>query len=132
MAKAPVNFNTLLQQVNAVRFATHRQPIAAMPKGTPRDYYTCPIARALSNGWEARVVVEEVELYRDSLLREEAKPIIDALRVAGFRGVVVMENFRGQVKGIRFFCTATMMNFIERFDEREFVHLIEGGSNGQG
>lgn len=119
MVKAPVNFNILLRQINAIRAATHRPTIAEIPKGTPTDNFDCPIARALANGWNVEVGANVIDLYRGHGCKPASEVAAD-LRKAGFK-VNYEEN-----DGISFVPSATMQNFIRRFDNEEFKELIEG------
>jgi hypothetical protein len=125
----PVNFKILLRQLNAIRVAVGigDGTLTEMPKGRPNNASTCPIAMALSNGWQAHVS-DHVSLTRFDRKREiDPNKIVRALRNAGFRvsGARTGGTYCNEVV-IAIDLTKTMENFIYRFDEREFQDLIAG------
>jgi hypothetical protein len=120
--KVPVNFNILMRQINAVRAATHLDPLEKMPKGEVGVTNACPIARALSNGIRADVESHSIYLYSDNDNDIAWNEIATNLRRAGMKEVELSYD----ANGISFATTKTMENFIQRFDNDEFTDLIEG------
>jgi hypothetical protein len=147
-AKHPINFRTLLKQVNAIRVACEiGDSLSEMPKGHRSNETECPIARALSNGMIAEVSSEITLTAKGDPSRYDFKAIAKALRAAGFRKVTIetreakdaegnyiydlSEDYVMQDYGIAFLASQTMDNFINRFDAGEITSLIEGWTPGQ-
>lgn len=53
----------VLRLINEIRVALTRSPLEAIPKGKKGDAAECPIAVALSNGWEVDVGDIEISFY---------------------------------------------------------------------
>lgn len=135
MAKAPVNFNTLLDQVNKIRMALAigEGKLQELPKGKQSSSVQCVLARALSNGWKARVS-SHIQITHSLPLPENVnlEKVAQTLRGYGFKGVEIIDgscytrfsrHFR-KPAGVSFRATPTMDNFIDRFDNGDFPHLI--------
>jgi len=147
MARKPINFKTLLRQINAIRVACQiGDSLHEMPQGVIGNETQCPIARALSNGLHVEVSSTiEIEVKRgQDASRYDFQEIKRVLRAAGFIGFeIYTRNKRDEngdyvygengelvdddeEYGISFHASKTMDNFIQRFDAGEFKNLIEG------
>jgi hypothetical protein len=134
--KHPVNFNTLMRDVNAIRAATHRTEISQMPKGDIQKSENCPIARAIKNGIDVLVEADRIMLKQKGSKQHDWVAIAKALREAGFTRVSVFDNYGAKWNEknshyarpdrVEFKPTNTMANFIIRFDDGQFPDLIRG------
>ena len=133
----PVNFSILLDQVNRIRTAMliGEGKLTELPQGEMGQSDRCVIARALSNGWCPSVDEETIYLNHDftdeiteEITEDNIKSMCSALRASGFTHVNYEYDAPGTYYGgniqINFTPTTTMGNFIERFDNGEFPHLI--------
>lgn len=109
-----------LEQANMIRIALAigEGKLDALPKGKPGDPAQCVIAKALSNGWEACVDNDQIELSHDG---EETVDLIAAAEALTSLGFEEVKGFGGSIS---FNTTTAMHEVISLFDDGKLPDLI--------
>jgi hypothetical protein len=137
MAFSKHDMTVLLRQINRIRviaLGADSQSLVEMPKGIPEDARACPIALALSNGLVAEVggIVTLTLRSGEDKDRYDFKAMAATLRKAGFKNVSCEGyHYYGYAMsfvetGVSFDLTATMLKFVQQFDNLELPSLIDG------
>lgn len=115
----------VLEQVNQIRqaLAIGEGKLPELPKGVPGNSSQCVLARALSNGWKARVEPLDIRLSYDGLEEEGYKKATAALVHLGFDARYYGGN-DDDPRELVIYSTTEMRKLVEDFDEELIPELI--------